>query len=338
MKALVCQEPGRFEWREQRDPRPAAGEVLVRIERVGVCGTDFHAFRGEQPFFSYPRVLGHELAGIVTATGGAVEDLRPGDPVCVVPYLGCGSCIACRNDRANCCERIAVLGVHRDGGLCESLVVPARHAIVAPGLDADRRALVECLAIGAHAVARARVEAGEWALVIGVGPIGLGVAQFARDAGARVIALDVDAERLRFARGHMGVVETVPAGAGAIARIAELTDGDMPTVVFDATGSAASMNAALLCVAHGGRLVLVGLTRQELHWPHPELHKREITVLCSRNAHRRDFERVIAAVAAGSIEPACLITHRCPFAAAAEVFREWLAPASGVVKALIELP
>ena len=293
MKTLILEAPGRLSLRENPEATaPAAGEALVRVHRVGVCGTDIHAFGGKQPFFQYPRLLGHELGVEVLEVGANVE-VAPGDKCAVEPYLNCGHCIACRRGRENCCAHLKVLGVHVDGGLRERFVLPARKLHASQTLNFDQLALVETLAIGAHAVARAQLEAGEWALVIGAGPIGLGVMQFARQTGAQVIALDLNEKRLQFCRDYWNIRHTVTAGENASKTVRELTGGDGPTAVFDATGHPASMRGAFDFVAPSGRLVFVGLFQGEVSFFDPDFHRKEITLLATRNALPLDFHRII---------------------------------------------
>lgn len=336
MRAVLCPEPHRIHLIDTDRPIASPGEALVRVHRVGVCGTDLHAFQGEQPFFSYPRVLGHELgAEVVEVPSGSA--LNPGDPVVVVPYVACLQCVACRRARPNCCQHLRVLGVHTDGGMREYLPVPVRNLIPAPGLDFESMALVECLSIGAHAVRRAAVREGEDVLVVGAGPIGLGVLQFARAAGARTIAMDVVEERLAFWRDSLGGGDTVLAGEGARERLAELTRGDLPTVVVDATGHAGSMSAAPELCAHSGRLVYVGLTKQDITFPHTSLHARELDLLASRNATAEDFRTVIDALREGTVTPSCMITHRASLEEAVASFPDWIRPEAGVIKAMLEV-
>ncbi|HLW79289.1 MAG TPA: alcohol dehydrogenase catalytic domain-containing protein [Terriglobia bacterium] len=200
MRQIVLEQPGRFSGVvEAPPPEPRPGEALVRVHRVGVCGTDWHAYRGEQPYFTYPRILGHELAVEVVAAPPDGGDLKPGERCAVEPYLSCGGCDACRAGKYNCCESLRVLGVHTDGGMRELLAVPADRLHKSGRLTLDQLALVETLGIGAHAVARSGLSAGEDALVVGAGPIGLSVVQFARAAGARVRVLDTSPTRREFA-------------------------------------------------------------------------------------------------------------------------------------------
>jgi 2-desacetyl-2-hydroxyethyl bacteriochlorophyllide A dehydrogenase len=267
MKALFLEKPGQLVLRQHLEARElGADEALVRVHRAGVCGTDIHAFGGKQPFFEYPRLPGHELGVEVLEIGADVLGVQVGDRCAVEPYLNCGKCIACRRGKTNCCAQLQVLGVHVDGGWREQIVVPARKLHPSTKLEWEQLALVETLAIGAHAISRAHLEAGEWVLVIGAGPIGLGVMQFAQQAGARVIALDVSASRLQFCREKWGVSHAILASDTAFDEIRELTHGDLPTAVFDATGHPASMKSAFDFVAPGGRLVFVGLFQGEFRF------------------------------------------------------------------------
>ncbi|MBJ6145393.1 zinc-binding alcohol dehydrogenase family protein [Hymenobacter sp. BT559] len=338
MNTLVCTEPGHFAYDNRPAPVPQPGQALLRIRRVGVCGTDLHAFEGTQPFFVYPRVLGHELAGELVDTGGA-EGFAVGDAVTFIPYFNCGHCVACRAGKPNCCVHMQVCGVHVDGGLTELLAVPATALVHGQGLGFDELALVEPLAIGAHGVRRADVQPGEWVLVVGAGPIGLGIMEFARIAGGQVIALDVNEQRLAFCRERLGVAHTINArGTDVAAQLAAITGGDMPTVVIDATGSLGAINQGFAYLAHGGRYVLVGLQKGELSFSHPKFHKREATLMSSRNATRQDFEHVISAMKQGLVKPTTYITHRTGFGEVKAEFASWLDPTTGVIKAMIELP
>jgi len=338
MNTLVCLTPGALAYQHRPTPVPRPGEALLRIRRVGICGTDLHAFEGTQPFFNYPRVLGHELAGELLETGGA-EGFAIGDAVTFIPYFNCGHCVACRAGKPNCCVHMQVCGVHVDGGLTELLAVPATALVAGQGLGYDELALVEPLAIGAHGVRRAAVQPGEWVLVVGAGPIGLGVMEFARIAGAQVIALDVNEQRLAFCRDNLGVAQTINArGTNVDAALHTITNGNMPTVVIVATGNLGAINQGFAYLAHGGRYVLVGLQKGDLTFSHPEFHKREATLLSSRNATRQDFEHVISAMQQGLVKPTTYITHRAAFDEVKNEFASWLDPATGVIKAMIEMP
>ena len=337
MNTLVCNQPGEFAYQDNPAPVLTAGQALIKIKRIGICGTDMHAYQGTQPFFNYPRVLGHELAGELVDTGGAAG-FAVGEAVTFIPYFNCGHCIACRMGKPNCCVQMQVCGVHVDGGMAELLAVPTQSLVHGDGLSYDELALVEPLAIGAHGVRRADVQPGEFVLVVGAGPIGLGVMEFARIAGAQVIALDINEQRLDFCKAKLGVAHTINALAPDVTeQLRAITNGDMPTVVIDATGSQKAILNAFQYLAHGGRFVLVGLQKGEINFSHPEFHKREATLMSSRNATRQDFEFVIDAMKRQEVRPTTYITHRVRFAEVKTEFEQWLNPANGVIKAMVEL-
>jgi len=336
MRALICTTPGEFEYRNISQPLTVEGNTLLKIKRIGICGTDLHAFEGTQPFFNYPRILGHELAADIVETDD--PDFKKGEAVTFIPYFNCGHCIACRMGKPNCCTGIAVSGVHTDGGMVDYLSVPTYSLVHGGGLSYDELALVEPLAIGAHGVRRAGVTRDERVLVVGAGPIGLGTMEFARIAGGSVIAMDINDDRLRFCREKLQVGDTVnPAKEDALEKLKAITGGDMPTVVIDATGSLKAINNAFQYLAHGGRYVLVGLQKGDINFSHPEFHKREATLMSSRNATRADFEHVIASMKNGFVNPTNYITHRVQFGQVKDEFAGWLNPANGVIKAMVEM-
>lgn len=336
MKVLTCTSPGAFQYSELEKPSVSNGHAIVRIKRIGICGTDLHAFEGTQPYFNYPRVLGHELSGELIDADNA-SDFRKNEIITIIPYFNCGNCIACRNGTPNCCVNLKVFGVHIDGGMKEFISVPSSSLVHGEGLSPEALALVEPLAVGAHGVRRAGVRPGEFVLVVGAGPIGLGVMEFARIAGGNVIALDINERRLEFCRTRLRVQHTINgSSADVIATLKDITNGDMPTVVIDATGSLKAINNSFQYMSHGARYVLVGLQKGDISISHPEFHKREGTLMSSRNATRADFEQVIGALKSGEIDPVTYITHRVVFDDVAAKFGSWLDPGSGVIKAMVD--
>ena len=335
MLTVICDTPGVLR-AEQRDlPIRQDGEVLLRVKRVGVCGTDLHIYTGNQPYLQYPRVMGHELSGIVehAPTGST---LASGDQVFVMPYLSCGNCVACRQGKTNCCVNIQVLGVHRDGAFTEYLNVPQQFVHRAEGVTLDQAAMVEFLAIGAHATRRAEVRADQRVLVVGVGPIGMAALIFSRLRGATVTVLDTRAQRLAFCRDRLGAHAGVLSGPDDEAELARLTDGDFFDVVFDATGNPRAMERGFKFIAHGGKYVLISIVNDNITFSDPEFHKREATLLGSRNATMEDFETVLSAMRAGLIPDAALNTHRLPLSQVPTEFARLLDPGQGVVKAIVE--
>jgi 2-desacetyl-2-hydroxyethyl bacteriochlorophyllide A dehydrogenase len=335
MKTLVLEQPGKIVLQDSPYPQtPAQHEALVHILRLGICGTDLHAYEGTQPFFSYPRILGHELAVKVLAVDPA-SFVKVGDICAVEPYYNCGACISCRRGKPNACVQLSVLGVHQDGGMREQIIVPIHKLHPANNLSLNEIAMVEMLCIGAHAVRRAELQAGENVVVIGTGPIGLGTICFAQLANANVIAVDINPARLAFCRDVLGVQQVLNAADNPIEQIQSMLGGDMPTAVFDATGNRTSMMNAFQYVAHGGKLVYVGLVQGDLSFNDPYFHSHEISLLASRNATPDDFRFVIAALADGRVKLDGWVTHQATPESLPTDFPTWLDPATGVIKAVL---
>lgn len=337
MLQIVLEKPGQFIATDGPEPVLQPGEALVRVHRIGVCGTDLHAFAGRQPYFTYPRILGHELGVEVIDPGSEPHGLAAGDRCSVEPYINCGHCIACRRGKPNCCTTLNVMGVHSDGGMRPLFAVPARKLHRSAKLGYEELALVETLGIGAHAVERAEMRREDFVLVIGAGPIGLSVIQFALVSGATVAVMDVSESRLAFCRDQLGVKHTVTAGDTALAQIKAIGGGDLPTIVMDATGSPKSMAATFELVAHGGRIVFVGLVQADISFNDPNFHRREITLCASRNAPPGTFREIIGLVEAGKIDTRPWITHRFGLAETPTVFPREIAGNPAVLKAMIEV-
>lgn len=337
MKTITLTTPGHFTLTDTAPPtNPAPGAALVRVRRVGICGTDLHAFRGRQPFFSYPRILGHELGVEIVALGDTEEahKLSVGDICAVEPYLNCGVCTACRRDKTNCCTSLQVLGVHTDGGMREYITVPINKLHKAQGATVEQLAVVEMLCIGAHAVRRAQLEEGEEVLVIGAGPIGLGTAAFAQLAGANVTMLEMNDRRVEFCQRHLGINNFVTPGEDVPEQLTRLL-GDPPTTVFDATGNVNSMQQAFHYPAHGGKLVFVGLVQDDITFNDPYFHSHELTLYATRNATSQDFAHVVAQLNAGNLNLDPWLTHQATPETFIEAFPTWLQPETGVVKAML---
>jgi 2-desacetyl-2-hydroxyethyl bacteriochlorophyllide A dehydrogenase len=296
MRQIQLQQPGHFIVRQLPRPGASKGEALVRICAVGICGSDFHAFAGRHPAYTYPRVLGHELSGVVIEVPSNQKDIRVGDRCAIEPYISCGECPPCAAGRTNCCERLRVLGIHTDGGMQGVLSVPLSLLHKSNRLSLDQLALIETLGVGAHAVVRSRLARGESALVIGLGPIGLATAQFAQAAGASVRVLEKNEWRREFAK-RVGF-ETLSE-----------PDDELAAVVFDATGSGKSMGACIYHAAHAGRVVYVGLTREEVAIDDPLFHRRELTLYASRNSCDQ-FPRIIRMIESNEIDTSHWITDR----------------------------
>ncbi|MES0811078.1 zinc-binding alcohol dehydrogenase family protein [Roseibium sp. SCPC15] len=331
MPCGVVVEPGVFRLETRELPVGAPdGWVLVDIEAVGICGTDYHIFEGKHPFLEYPRVIGHELSGRIALSS---QDWSAGELVVINPYFSCGECRACRKGKPNCCSNIEVLGVHRDGGLCSRIAVPAQNLYRATGLSEIQAAMVEFLAIGAHAVRRAGSVRGERVLVTGAGPIGLGVALFARLEGAEVHLLDLSEARLAQAKEKFGFEDVHLAGSDLLS--GPLSDGF--DVVFDATGNVRAIEAGFPLLAHGSRYVLVSVVKEQISFEDPEFHKRETQIIGSRNATRQDFETVMKAIKDGSVDTDALCSRKIPFANFQDTFGELANDRETLIKAVVTL-
>ena len=333
MKYIVCEKPREFLLKEKEAPVRKENEALLQINKVGICGTDLHAYAGNQAYFEYPKILGHELASQVMDIGENDKGIKIGDKVVVMPYVSCGVCFACNKGKTNCCENITVLGVHADGGMQEQISVPIDVLLPANHLSDDQMAIVEPLAIGAHAIRRSGIVPDETVAVVGCGPIGIGIMKLAQIAGAKVIALDTNTQRLNYAKDKIGVDHVVNAGDNALREVTEITNGDLCAVVFDASGNKNALEACPDYMSHGGRFVLVGLSKGELTYLHPKVHAKEMTLLCSRNATQEDFEHVMSIL--DQFPTSSFITHNVPFIEMIGHFDSWLDPATGVIKAMV---
>ena len=291
------------------------------------------------PFFSYPRIPGHELGIEVVEVGAGVTNVKPGDHCSVEPYINCQKCYSCARGHTNCCENHQTLGVHCDGGLRPLFTVPARKLHISRKLSYDQLALVETLAIGCHAIYRGKPQPNETVLVVGAGPIGLSVIEFAKLSGARTLVMDVNAQRLAFVREKMGIQETIQATGKEddVKAVMELTRGRFAKLDVDATRSNQSKAPTLHFVGFAGRLVYVGITTQEITFAHPLMHRREMTLLASRNALSADFARIIQLIEEGRIDTRPWISHKAAFDDMIGEFPRWLKPETGVIKAIVDV-
>jgi 2-desacetyl-2-hydroxyethyl bacteriochlorophyllide A dehydrogenase len=314
MKVLSLIKPETLELQERKIPSPGKDEALIKINTVAICGSDIHAYKGQQAIFDYPRVMGHEIC----ATIEQIDDnkiLKKGDKVVVIPYKSCGKCIACRKGKTECCEHLEVTGVHVDGGFCEYMVVPNKYLLkVDPNMDYKDLCLVEPFSISAHAVHRAQVKEGENVLVIGIGPIGMGVAAIAKTYKAKVMIADVSPERRAFAKDNLGYQNILnPLDSDYKEQLASYTNGDMPDTIIDATGNASSMSNVFKYLSAGGKVVYVGIASNDLVINHVEFHKRQTDLYGSRAATRVDFEYVVECIEKGLINPSLFVTDEIKF-------------------------
>jgi L-gulonate 5-dehydrogenase len=321
---------------EPAGPRP--GELLVRPEAVGLCGSDFHYFHGHLGG-AFPRVQGHEFSAIVEAAGeGCPPGLATGRRVAVWPLSACGECHACSIGRENACERISLIGIHSDGALQERLVVPAAQAIAVDDLDARLTAFIEPASIAVRTVVRGRVSAGEHVLVLGAGPIGQAVAIAALDRGAVVLVADRIESRLELARAYGCEVAVMAPGEDIAARARAWAGGEAPEVVVEATGAVEPMRMALGAVAQAGRVVVVALSGHDVPLPVGQLAFRELDLLGVSVCTAAEFAAAAALVKRWEHAVAPLLTHDFPLEQAPEAIAYASANPAEVMKAVVHLP
>ena len=340
MRAIRLEKPRHFEYVDVDEPTsPGPGQALVRTHRMGICGTDYSGYLGKMPFFRYPRIPGHELGVEVLEVSDDTSGIKAGDHCSVEPYMNCGSCYACRKGNSNCCETLEVIGVMIDGGLCERFLVRADKLHPSNRLSFEQLALVETLGIGCHATDRGAPNEGTHTLIIGAGPIGLATLEFTRLTGTVITVMDMLQSRLDFCRRTYGIENIVlfRGDNSEQEQMKEITGGDMYELVTDATGNHHSMGNSLNYVTHTGRLVYVGITTENISFPHPSLHRPEMTIKGSRNALPKDFKRIINLIEDGTIDTHPWITHRTPFSEVVENFEGYTRPESGVIKAVVEV-
>ncbi|MDA3960323.1 MAG: alcohol dehydrogenase catalytic domain-containing protein [Planctomycetota bacterium] len=325
MQACLVTEPGQCTVCQLDDPIRRDDQVHLRLERVGFCGTDLATYQGRNPLVSFPRVLGHELAARIEAVGAASGCTLPvGHPVTVLPYTTCGTCSACRVGRVNCCRNNQTLGVQRDGAMQGLLSVPAHNLIDGAGLDAAQRALVEPCAVGFHAVARAEVNEHDTVAVFGCGMIGLGAVVAAVIRGARVLAIDLAADKRAQAEA-LGAAIGIAGDGDVVQAIRDQTQGEGATVCIEAVGAATTYRAAIEAVAFAGRVACIGYAKQDVPITTSLVVQKELDVRGSRNALRADFDAVVAAFRAGAIDHAQLISRSVALSAAPQALAEWAA-------------
>ncbi|MDP6795651.1 MAG: zinc-binding alcohol dehydrogenase family protein [Verrucomicrobiota bacterium] len=340
MKAIILEKPEHFTHADIDEPgQPGPGEALVEVHRVGICGTDVSGYLGKMPFFTYPVIPGHELGVQVVAVGEGVDRVNPGNRCSIEPYMNCGECYACRKGSTNCCESLKVIGVHKNGGMCDRFVLPAHKLHPSAKLTMEQLALVETLAIGCNCVNRAATQAGDKVLVIGAGPIGMATIEFLKVAQAEITVMDMNEIRLQFCKEKLGVDHTVvfkKEGTEAD-QLRVVNGGDLPNTVIDATGSHISMSNAFQYCSFTGQVLYVGITTQELSFKHVAIHRPELTIKASRNAVPGDFTRIISLIEDGVINTDPWLSHHASYDDFIDEFPNWLRPETGVIKAVLHM-
>ena len=337
MKQITLIKPYEFEERDVEIPILKKGELLVQIKNIGICGTDIHAFHGNQPYFSYPRVLGHELSGIIVDAKIDNNSLL-GKPVSVLPYLSCGKCNSCVRGKTNCCSQLKVMGVHVDGGFCDYISIPEDNIMVGrEETDLEHLSMVEPLSISYHGIMRADILENDWVIIFGAGPIGMGAILFAKSKTDKIILIDINQNRITYCKSILGIEHSFNGNDETLLeQIKELTNGHFADIVIDATGNKKSIQQQLTFLGHGGKWILIGLQREDLHINHPEFHKREATLMSSRNATKHDFEQVMNKIDKKEIDPVLLITNTLDFKEVVNSFSTFIGDQS-LIKGIIKV-
>jgi 2-desacetyl-2-hydroxyethyl bacteriochlorophyllide A dehydrogenase len=337
MKQVTLIKPYEFEERDVEIPILKKGELLVQIKNIGICGTDIQAFHGNQPYFTYPRVLGHELSGIIVDAKIENKSLL-GKPVSVLPYLSCGKCNSCLKGKTNCCANLHVMGVHVDGGFREYVSVPVDNIMVGrEETDLEHLSMVEPLSISYHGIMRADILENDWVIIFGAGPIGIGALMFAKSKTNNIILIDINKNRITYCKSILGIEHSFNGNDETLfEEIKELTNGHFADIVIDATGNKKSIQQQLRFLGHGGKWILIGLQREDLHINHPEFHKREATLMSSRNATKHDFKQVMDKIDNKEIDPALLITHTLDFEEVVNSFSSFIVDQT-LIKGIIKV-
>ncbi|MEM9079480.1 MAG: zinc-binding alcohol dehydrogenase family protein [Verrucomicrobiota bacterium] len=334
MKAISITEPHKAELVEiDLPPAPAEGEVQLRIRQVGYCGSDLTSFRGLNPMVSYPRIPGHEIGATIEAVGPGVPTCwRIGQNVLVSPYTSCDHCPPCRIGRVNCCQYNETMGVQRNGAMTEFVNVPYEELFTSEKLGLEEMALVEPLTVGFHAVARGEVTSDDVVVVFGCGAIGLGVIAGASARKARVVAVDIDDEKLALAR-DCGATDTINSMRESLHdRLQEMTNGDGPNVMIEAVGLPQTFKACVEEVCFAGRVVYIGYAKAAVDYETKYFVMKELDIRGSRNALPEDFEAVIAHLESGAFPSKEVITKTVALEDAPEALSDWSEDPGAVTK------
>jgi 2-desacetyl-2-hydroxyethyl bacteriochlorophyllide A dehydrogenase len=308
MKTVLLKQPGEIQISEIEQTKRQAGQVLIKVRSAGICGSDIGAYKGVNPLVSYPRIIGHEIAGEVIEVPEGESELKVGDRVILEPYVYCGTCYPCSIGHTNCCENLTVRGVHIEGGMAEYVSHP-RHLMhkVPDSIPWHLVPMAEPLVISMHALKQAEVKAGEHVVITGAGQIGLLAAQYALTLGAIPVVVDPVDERLALAKS-LGVQHVFnPVTSDVVEEIKKITANRMAEVVIEASGDARAIRGAIDYVAYAGRIALVGWPKNDIPLPTALFTKKELTIRGSRNSVGQ-FPESLRLIAEGKVNVAALLT------------------------------
>jgi threonine dehydrogenase-like Zn-dependent dehydrogenase len=336
VKALVIQEPGRASIEQVPEPVMKPGEALLKVRRIGLCGSDLNSFRGKNPMVSFPRIPGHEVAATIVQLSEPHPHFTAGMDVTLSPYTSCGECAACRSGRVNSCRFNQTLGVQRDGAMTEYISVPVEKLYPAQ-LNLEELCMVEPLTVGFHAVARARVTADDTVAIFGCGGVGLGAVAASAFRGARTIAIDVDDRKLAIAR-RAGATDTIHSQRTSLqTELRALTDGHGPSVMIEAVGTPETFRAAVEEVAFTGRVVYIGYAKEPVTYETKFFVQKELDIMGSRNALPENFREVIQMLEKHQFPMDEAISSIVPLEQAPEILKAWSANPGQFTKIMITL-
>jgi len=338
MRTFVVQEPGKFGYVEKVEPIPSSGEVRLKVLRLGLCGSDLNTWRGTNPLVSYPRVIGHEISGIIDDLGpGVPSTLKRGVKATINPYTNCGSCSSCLKGRYNACKNNQTMGVQRDGASCEFIVVPWEKLLFAEDLTLDELVMVEPLSVGFHAVSRGNVTENDCVAVFGSGMIGLGAIIGAAAKAKKVIAIDIANNKLSLAH-KVGARFTINSTTMDLhSKLSVITNGHGPEVMIEAVGLPQTFRNAVEEVAFAGRVVYIGYAKETVEYESRYFVMKELDIMGSRNALKEDFEAVIKTIQNRSVDINKLITRKVPFDEIGQALDSWSDDPTCVTKLVVDL-
>jgi 2-desacetyl-2-hydroxyethyl bacteriochlorophyllide A dehydrogenase len=333
MRAVVLRAPGQIAIEERPETEPSAGHVLLKVNMVGLCGSDLNSYRGKNPMVSYPCIPGHEISATVVES---VAGFKTSDQVTLSPYTSCGQCAACNRGRPNACQNNQTLGVQRDGGLTEYLVVPPEKLYTAK-LSLKELCLVEPLTVGFHAVSRGRVTKADTVAIVGCGGVGLGAVAAAGFRSARAIGVDVDDAKLEIAR-KAGATDLINTSREDLhTKLTELTDGFGPDVIVEAIGLPSTFRAAVEEVAFAGRVVYIGYAKEPVAYETRIFVQKELDILGSRNALPEDFREVIRMLEEHRFPVEDAVSKIVPLEETPEAVAAWSADPARFTKIMIQV-
>lgn len=337
MKSIVIREPGEVEIRESEIPELKKGEALLKILYGGICGSDLTSYKGGNAYVSYPRIPGHEFSAEIIEIEDNDKNLKKGMIVTCNPYFNCNECYSCKRGLVNCCTTNQTMGVQREGAFSNYITMPIERIIDGKGIPAKTLALIEPFCISYHGIQRSEVKQNDKVLIIGAGTIGVLAAVAAKTKGAKVYVSDISSQKLEFAKtfGIDGIILNDSEESFA-QQVNAITNGDGFDITVEAVGLPSTFQNCIDSAAFGGKVVLIGVSKQNLDFNFTLIQKKELNVMGSRNALTRDFENLIDIVKRGEIDLDRIITNSYKMEEAAQAFEDFSKNAASMLKVMFE--